>query len=185
MEELKLGARIREYRKERNLSMQVLADQVGITSSMLSQIERDLANPSINTLKLISNALGVPLFQFFTGSGFEDDVIVRREYRKKFQTHREKSTYEYELLVPNTSGSIEFMLQRFKPHSDSGSAVQFHAGEEVSYVLNGKLMLTLDQVQYTLEAGDSVRILPMTPHIWENQSDEDAILIFAITPPSF
>ena len=66
MENYGLGAKIRSYRQERNLSIQTLASQVGITPSMLSQIERELANPSINTLKLISQALGVPLFLFFT-----------------------------------------------------------------------------------------------------------------------
>ena len=59
MVSLELGAKIRNYRKAQGLSMQDLAKKINITPSMLSQIERDLANPSINTLKLISSALNI------------------------------------------------------------------------------------------------------------------------------
>lgn len=185
MENYGLGAKIRSYRQERNLSIQTLVSQVGITPSMLSQIERELANPSINTLKLISQALGVPLFLFFTDGDMGENAVVRKDSRKYIRTQKDGISTEYELLTPNANGSIEFMLQRFAPHSDSGSSVQFHIGEEVAYVLTGKLLLTLDKSQYCLTAGDSVRIPPMVSHIWENHSDKEAILIFAITPPSF
>ena len=185
MEHLELGAKIRGYRKEKGMSIQTLAKEVHITPSMLSQIERDLANPSINTLKLISTALNVPLFQFFTSSENAEGTIVRKNGRKKIRTANSHVTYEYELLTPDTSGDIEFMLQKFKANSDSGDAVQRHDGEEVAYVLNGQLTLTLGQSVFTLDAGDSVRIPAMTPHLWANQTDEDAALIFAVTPPFF
>ena len=185
MEALELGAKIRGYRKEKGLSIQALAEQVHITPSMLSQIERDLANPSINTLKLLSNALNVPLFQFFTSSGSKEESIVRKNERKKIRTSSKNISYEYELLKPDTNGDIEFVIQKFKANSDSGGAVQSHDGEEVSYVLKGRLTLWLDQSEFTLEAGDSVRIPAMTPHLWVNQTDEDATLIYAITPPCF
>ena len=56
---INIGQRIRHYRQLQGITLKTLADRVGITSSMLSQIERDLANPSINTLKLISSALNI------------------------------------------------------------------------------------------------------------------------------
>lgn len=185
MENLELGNKIRYFRKEKGLSIKALADQVNITPSMLSQIERDQANPSINTLKLLSNALDVPLFQFFTSTSNQEDVVVRKNARKKILTSNQNVSYEYELLTPNTNGSIEFVLQRFKANSNSGEAVQCHDGEEVAYVLRGQLHLNLDQMELILNQGDSVRIPSMSPHLWTNHTQEDAVLIFAITPPCF
>ena len=184
MEQLDLGNKIRFYRKEKGLSIKALADQVNITPSMLSQIERDQANPSINTLKLLSNALDVPLFQFFTCTNTQD-IVVRKNARKKILTSTDTASYEYELLTPNTNGDIEFVLQRFKANSNSGEAIQCHEGEEVAYVLRGQLHLNLDQMELVLNHGDSVRIPSGTPHLWTNETHQDAILIFAITPPCF
>ena len=65
MDELNIGKKLQEIRKQRGLTLREVADQTGITASMLSQMERDLVNPSINTLKAISKTLDVPLFRFF------------------------------------------------------------------------------------------------------------------------
>ena len=180
-----IGQRIRHYRQLQGITLKALAEKVGITSSMLSQIERDLANPSINTLKLISSALNIPLFQFFTTSNPQEDLIVRKDSRKALRTPTATASYEYELLTPDTNGSIEFVLQKFKANSDSGDAVQTHGGEEVAYVVSGQLLLTLDQTEFMLYSGDSARIPAMTPHIWSNPTNDDAVLIFAVTPPCF
>jgi len=186
MDQLEFGAKIRRYRKEKGLTIQALADQAHITPSMLSQIERDLANPSINTMKLISYALNVPLFQFFTtDSSHEEEFVVRKNRRRRLLATSDGTAYEYELLVPNSSGDIEFVIQRIKANCDSGDAIQTHNGEEVAYILYGQLDLTLGESSFTLDTGDSVRIPAMVPHLWANPTSEEAALIYALTPPCF
>lgn len=186
MENLEIGARIRKYRTEQGFSLRTLAEKVNITPSMLSQIENDQANPSINTLKLISNALNVPLYQFFTASNTNpEDIIVRKSQRKKILSSDNGHSFEYELLTPDNTGTIEFILQKFKPHSNSGDAVQSHDGEEVFFVLKGQLILMLNQTELVMNEGDSVRIAAKTPHLWINRTDEEVEAIFAITPPAF
>lgn len=185
MENLEIGAKIKKYRTEKRFSLKTLAEKVNITPSMLSQIEHDQANPSINTLKLISAALNVPLYQFFTTTNnVAEDVVVRKGQRKKILSSGNNS-FEYELLTPDNTGTIEFVLQRFKPNSNSCDAVQSHEGEEVFYVLKGTLVLFLDKLEVTLNEGDSVRIPARTPHFWVNQTDSEVEVIFAITPPAF
>ena len=186
MADLEIGAKIRKYRTEKGFSMKTLAEKVNITPSMLSQIEHDQANPSINTLKLISSALNVPLFQFFTTADkTPEDIVVRSGHRKKILSSDNGNSFVYELLTPDNTGTIEFVLQRFKPKSNSGDAVQSHEGEEVFYVLKGQLVLFLDQMELVLNQGDSVRIPAKTPHFWVNQTDSEVEVIFAITPPAF
>ena len=65
IEEIVLGKKILDFRNMRRMSLRELAKRAGTTASMLSQIERNLVNPSISTLKSIAQALEVPMFKFF------------------------------------------------------------------------------------------------------------------------
>ncbi len=184
MSEVNIGKKIQEYRKLKNLSIKELAEQSGVTSSLLSQLERNLANPSINTLKTIANVLGAPLFSFFMDTGETDSFIVRAGNRKKliFPSNEE---FAYELLTPDTSGAIEFLLMSLAPHTKSSDLLIGHEGEEVAYVTKGNVQLNFENQTITLFKGDSIRIPPFYKHMWENESKETSEVIFAVTPPSF
>jgi len=131
----------------------------GVTSSLLSQIERGLANPSLNTLNTIAKVLEVPLFSFFTTSVTTKELVVKADKRKKMILP-ERENILYELLSPDLSGSIELALMQLTPSSDSSEELLEHDGEEVAFVLEGKVNLLLD-------------------------NSDDVKVIFAITPPSF
>ncbi|MCG4471113.1 helix-turn-helix domain-containing protein, partial [Lawsonibacter sp. DFI.6.74] len=68
--------------------------------SMLSQIERGLSNPSINTLKMIAKALEVPLFNFFKENKNSEQLVVRKDKRVKL-TFPENNNLMYEMLSPS------------------------------------------------------------------------------------
>ena len=76
MEDINLGARVRQFRNMRGLSLRELAARAGTTPSMLSQMENNGVNPSINILKSLAAALQVPLFRFFQEENKEEKVIV-------------------------------------------------------------------------------------------------------------
>lgn len=63
--EINVGTTIKNIRIERKILLKDIAEKCNISSSMLSQIEKGNANPSLNTLKFIAQALEVPLFKFF------------------------------------------------------------------------------------------------------------------------
>lgn len=184
MDGLYIGKKIQEFRSQRGFTMRELSLRSGITPSMLSQIERELVNPSINTLKALAKGLDVPLFCFFKDDGDGSDLVVRHNQHKTIGLPNQDVVYD--LLTPNTIGPIEFCLMHIPSGSDSGGgAIQEHNGEEVAYILAGPVCLTLDTNTYILEVGDSVRIPAHTTHHWENQGDREALVIFAVTPPSF
>ena len=184
MEDLEIGKKVRSYRTERKMTIRELAQQTGLTPSMLSQIERDQVNPSINTLKMISKVLGVPMFYFFKEDVQVQDLVVRRDMRKTIGRPEHKDV-RYDLLTPDISGSIEFCLMRIPPESDSMLVPQSHSGEEVAYVDEGDVEITVAGVCYELHEGDSIRIPQFTEHTWKNKSDQMVKVIFALTPPSF
>lgn len=183
MNELKIGEIIKKFRKDKNLTIKDLAEQVNITSSMLSQIERDLANPSLNTVRGISQALDIPLFRFFME--YEDpsseELIVRSDNR----IHITLDGTNYQLLTPTLDATIEFMLLKLDPGSSTVTNPISHNGEEVAYVIEGPIKINLEDKIYLLETGDSIKIPPNIKHSWINDGDIYTSIIFAVTPPEF
>ncbi|MDU4934515.1 MAG: helix-turn-helix transcriptional regulator [Peptostreptococcaceae bacterium] len=101
MNEVDISKNISEYRKRKEITIKELASLTGVTQSLLSQIEKGSANPSINTLKQISSALDVPLFNFFISDVPTESLVVRKENRKKIM-FSEDDSFAYELLTPNS-----------------------------------------------------------------------------------
>lgn len=183
MSELNIGQKVQEFRKKSGMSLRELAAQAELSPSMLSQIESNSVNPSINTLKNISEALRVPLFQFFKEDVPTDNVVVRRGESRIIG--REGEEVLYKLLTPDTSGAIEFCLMEIPAGTASSDMPREHDGEEVAYVVRGATDILLGGVNYHLNEGDSIKIAPSAPHQWINREKEDVAVIFAVTPPGF
>lgn len=184
MNNINLGLKIKEFRTGKGVNIKELAQRAGVSSSLLSQIEKGSANPSINTIKNIADALETPLYLFFKEEAPKDNFIVRAGERN-VMTFSESQASSYELLTPDLSGSIEFMLLSLSPGADSSSKRREHRGEEVAYILEGRVDLSLEGDTFTLSRGDSARIDPYMKHRWSNRGEEEVKIIFAINPPCF
>ena len=184
MDDLDIGSVLQASRGEKKISLRQLAERTGLTASMLSQIERNLVNPSINTLKVIAAALEIPMYNFFMGGGADKNLVVRRDARITLG-RPEAEDIVYELLTANVSGSIEFCMMHIPAKNGSHNVESIHKGEEVAYVAQGKITVYINGAAYELETGDSVLIPPGSVHRWQNSADEEAQVLFAVTPPSF
>lgn len=183
MQDINIGAKVQEFRNQRKLSLRQLSAKAKLTPSMLSQIENNVVNPSINTLKEIARALDVPMFKFFQDSTLPENLIVRKGQYKKIGNPGEEVFYQ--LLTPDTSGNIEFCLMEIPPRSASADAPHEHNGEEVAYVIEGTVEICVGTREETMEAGDSIRIPALSPHRWVNTGEIPARVVFAVTPPGF
>ncbi|WP_062806334.1 helix-turn-helix domain-containing protein [Enterococcus pernyi] len=181
MENINIGKSIVKYRKIKGYSIRELARLTNLTPSLLSQIERGLSNPSLQSLKIISQVLDVPTFYFFLEEIEPADLIVRANERKKILVHE----LTYELLSPDFSGEIETVLMRIPPHSRSSDVPMGHKGEEVAYIMLGTVCLVLEDETYHLNVGDSVKIPAFMKHQWLNQSEAEILVLFSVTPPVF
>lgn len=151
---------------------------------MLSQIEKEQVNPSINTLRAIAQVLEVPLYAFFQERPSEN-LVVHPEERRTIGSKNEPEV-QYELLTPDTKGDIEFCIMVVPPHLSSFRDIRSHDGEEVAYMLSGEAVeLEVEGHILTLTPGDSVRIPAKSRHAWHNRTGITVQVIFAITPPSF
>lgn len=182
--EINIGIAIKNIRKEKKLLLKDVANKCGISSSMLSQIEKGNANPSLNTIKTIANILEVPLFKFFIDSESEhnDIFILKRENRKIITA----KNIVYELISPEVNTSIEFMKMTFnKKNAETSTRPIPHKGEEVALVLKGKVLLTIETLSKEMYEGDSVHIPSLKAHKWKNINNEESIVLFSVTPPEF
>lgn len=183
MEEINIGAKVQEYRQMRQYSLRELAARAELTPSMLSQIENNGANPSINTLKSLAAALEVPMFKFFQTDKINESLVVRKGNYMQLGSARDGVIYE--LLTPDLSGAIEFCLMEIPPESMTAPSEKAHVGEEVAYVISGDVWIHMNEKIFLLHEGDSVKIPAGTNHLWENKDKIKVKVIFAITPPSF
>lgn len=179
MSDLNIGAKIAQYRKSKDLSIRELAKMAEVTPSLLSQIERGLANPSVNSLKSIANALNAPLFIFFTSEVIKEDLIVRGNNRKKVILPGAENVI-YEMLASGVNDNLEFAIMNLSPKSSSCIDYIHHNGYEIAYVLEGEVTLHLDDEKFELRKEDSVKIPVGMKHRWENNSDLESKIIFAV-----
>jgi transcriptional regulator with XRE-family HTH domain len=175
-----LGRRIRVLRTERGLTLTGLAVRVGITRSFLSSVERGVAYPSLLVLRSIAAALEVPVFMLFTAPE-ANGMVVRKGARKVIKPPG--APVSYELVSPDLRRKIEMIIVRLKPGLDS--AAMAHEGEECALVLRGRVAITVGDVEYELDEGDSIYYDSGLPHKARAVGDEPAEIVSAITPPNF
>jgi len=182
-----IGLKIREMRKHRGVTLKDFSQKVGVTASLISQIERGVAAPSISSLKKISDALGIPIASFFgeeQGNLLQNDFspIVRKNERKILHP---SPGVTYHLLTKNLQGKIEFLLAFYGVGASTGPKPYTHRGEECALVLKGKLEVQIGSSVYMLEKDDSISFSCEIPHRIRNVGKVPAVSIWCITPPSF
>ncbi|WP_324728448.1 XRE family transcriptional regulator [Lysinibacillus fusiformis] len=181
MENIDIGKKVEKYRKLKDLTNRELAALAGITPSMLSQIERGLANPSIQTLKVLAKTLDVPTFSFFMEETNTEALVVRSNKRKKMII----DNLSYELLSPDFTGNLASAILTVPPYTSSSEKLLDHRGEEIAVIIEGSIKIYLGEEEYLLEVGDSVKIPANLKHKWENNSHTVAVVLFSVTPPIF
>lgn len=181
-----IGKKIRELRKSKNFSIIDLSKESGLSTGLISQIERNMVVPSIKVMWKIANVLEVNIGYFFDedDENIEEKIVVRKDHRKSINTN--DSTKSYELLMPNLNNkSIEFILITLDKETKINKELVSHKGEECGYIIEGKMKIILENKEYILEKGDSFYFDSKIPHVYENYGDETCVLVCAMTPPSF
>lgn len=192
-----LGARIQMRRKAQGLSLRALATKAGCTASFISQIELDQANPSIDSLRRIAEALQVSILYFLSdGATPEPKAYVRRSSSAKYSpVVREKerakltlpvSGVTYALLTPDLAHRMEAICGRLAPNTGNVARKLREPTEEFIFVLSGSLRVGLARKAHVLHAGDSIMFEGQHLNKLECASNsEDAVWISVITPPVF
>ena len=179
-----LGADIRALRKSRGLTLNDLAEALNRSVGWLSQVERDLSEPTITDLRQLTAALDVPLSLLFGQTPAPADEIghvVRKGARRPIGTG--DAGLVEELLSPDLTDDFEMVHSTFAPRSRVEKVIT-RPTQEVGYLISGKLDLIISGKHFTIHPGDSFRIRG-EPHEWINPYDEPAQAIWVIAPPVY
>ncbi|KXJ58818.1 MAG: Cro/Cl family transcriptional regulator [Thalassospira sp. Nap_22] len=180
-----VGDQMRGLRKAKGMTLQSLAKKTALSVGYLSQLERNLASPSIRALSAIARALGVNISWFFAEpdgvQSKESSVVVRAKARRSLSF---ASGIRDELLCPSLTGALEMLLCTLEPGASSGD-LYTHTGEEAGFVSNGQLELRIEDDVFLLNAGDSFHFDCSRPHGYRNPGSEVTIVVWAVTPPHY
>lgn len=173
-----IGRRMAAYRAERGIRVSDLARRVGVSPSLVSQIERGQSRPSVSTLFAIAEALEVPVDAFFretepaaeeptmpATSVHEERYVVRRENRAVIDI---ESDVRWERLTPGALKNVEFLELVYGPGAESNSTLYRHSGEEMILILSGELDIYVGFDCFHLREGDSMHFPSMQPHRYVN-----------------
>lgn len=175
-----LGRKLRVLRKKRGLGVVEAARQAKISAGFLSAIELSRANPSVATLQRLAATYGTTVLAFYDLPKHSNRLVRVRD-RRAIQT---QSGVKIELLSVGAR-QLESMIFRVQPGAGSDGSYS-HQGEEFIYMMSGTLELWLDELEcHTLREGDSFWFESTVGHRWYNPSNEEAVLIWINTPPTF
>ena len=176
----RVGAILRRFRKESGISLQKLADLSGVSVGTISQVERDLANPSLRVLTNIRNALNLPasaLFHEIALPPERDPSFVRRAAQRP---RLELGYISKELLSAGTPHSLQLMILHIPPGNSSGDKMIRYPAEKAGLVLEGEIILTVGEEDARLQKGDSFVFDSSTSHGFSNPGAIEAKVLWII-----
>lgn len=182
-----IGSRIRVQRRKLGMSLDALAERTNLSKSFLSQVERGLTNPSIDSLSVIADAIRVPMFLFFVE---EDGEAVIQRRRDMTQLQVPDSRFIYESMWFGENRKMEILIGRLQPGQCSSDELRSHSAgglttvDECFVVLEGTVEFYLDEDVYILEQGDSAYFQGNVPHRFCALGNQELVLLFAVAPPA-
>jgi len=165
------------------MTLRELANAAGVTESFLSQVEREVASPSIASVQRIAGALGLAIAELFVE---EPSLgrLVRRAERRRIEYPGLDCVDEF--LTVGLSGRVQVIMSTIAPGGGTGPEAYAHdSDEEVVIVLEGSIELWVGDDHHVLETGDAITYSSRLPHWNVNSGTGPAVVLFAVTPPSF
>lgn len=172
LERYRIGPRIKTLRLKKKLGLVQLGEHTGLSSAMLSKIERGQLFPTLPTLVRIAQVFGVDLDYFFSRQG-PRFAVTRQDARLRLPipAGADQGSYIFESLnYPLAGRRMEAFLAVF-PETGTASEPHQHGAEEVIYVLEGTLAVTMDEETVTLAQGDALSFDSSVPHSYRREGD--------------
>ncbi|MBQ8878388.1 MAG: helix-turn-helix transcriptional regulator, partial [Lachnospiraceae bacterium] len=173
-----IGKKLKELRRQNDLTLEDLASRCELTKGFLSQVERNLTTPSIATLQDIVEALGTTLSEFFHEEEEKQIVFSVQDFFEN-----EQDEYKIEWVIPNAQkNEMEPILLTLYPRCKSQEMTSHH-GEEFGYVLKGSVTLVRGNKKYKLKAQETFYLDGSKGHYLYNHGNTDAKVLWITTPP--
>lgn len=167
-----IGQRIRKARTGRSMTLKDLSEVSGISISMLSLVERGRVSPSIGSLIVVADALGVSISDLVADPQNNRDEVVIRAADQPVIEHAGHVTRR--MVLDDQTRAVSIAIGDFPPGTESSRTLHQHSGHEYGFVLEGRITVEVNGTSYDLTKGDLISYSSRTPHrIW-NRSKRPA-----------
>jgi len=179
MKNYRIGEMLRNYRKNHSLTIKQLAKKTGLSTALISELERGIGNPTLSVLETLADIMGISLAMLLERDISNASLVRRKIERTQCGAAGANALYDV-LAVSPVRSNMELLLMELEPGRHMPDEMSVHpAFEEIAYVISGQTHVHFDQEEIVLEEGDSLRILPGRRHLFENKSESRAIVLFA------
>lgn len=185
-----IGARLREERVRAGISQRELARRLGLSASMISQLESGMSKPSVGTLYAIVTELNLSLDRIIRGEDFTSDapgpsadpVIEPLVHPEDRQVIELASGVRWEELTATSEEEVDFLHATYEVGGAStpDQSLMRHHGREYGYVMTGTLGIQIGFQEYELQPGDSIAFDSTRPHRLYNKGDEPVHAIWFV-----
>ena len=182
-----IGAKLREWRQAGGSTLTEVAEAVGLSIGYISQVERGIANPSLEALKRLTDVLGHTVAELFS-----NDPPPRNPLRYSVSKRGRRKRIQYpgsgimnELLSPDLRHQMEVIWVEAPVGASSGGHPHSHVGEECGIVLAGQMIFWIGDNEVKLEPGDAIYLDSTVPHRWTAGDSAPLQAVWLITPPTF
>ena len=177
---MEIGKKIKERRNFLDLTQEDLANRCELTKGYISQLENDKTDPSIETLKIILDALGLTFAEFF-----KEENTVQIKFSEEEQLDKDFGDYVQSWLVPSAQTlAMEPIYVVIRPNKQTDVDIP-HDGEEFGYVIDGQIKLFYGDEEVIINKGESFYIKTNKKHYIKNIGQTDATVIWVSCPPNF
>lgn len=178
------GNKVRKLRKQQGMTIDELSLKSGFTSSYISQVERNLIEPSLSALRKICKALNASPYYFIEDD--ENNVIVtRKEDRQKLYFPEDNKELQFIVPINNENNNkIKFNVYNAVISPGNWDSQNFVVIDSDKCVIinKGILLVTINDYNELLQEGDSIYICANIPHKMHNPTDEDIDITCIISP---
>ena len=182
-----LGDKIRTLRKKLGMTQKELAEQVGLTPSFISQLEKNLISPSLDSLLKLSEKLNTQPVYFLSDaeSGPLEKMVIKSTERQDVHVSDARMKgVQLQLLVSDIiNRRMEPYLLTLNKGVDLEGHFYTHKGDEFAFVLEGELEVEIEGEKQLLREGDSLYIESTVPSRWVNRGNKKATLLWVLSPP--
>lgn len=179
---MEIGSKLKRLRIKNNLTQEELADRCELSKGFISQIERDLASPSISTLFDILQCMGTDLKEFFNDET-DEEVVFRKDDAFVKENKDDKNIINW--IVPNSQKNIMEPIIIELLAGGTSYVDTPHEGEEFGYVLSGSISVFAGIKEYRAKKGDCFYYKANQPHYIKNRAKTKSVVLWVCTPPNF
>ena len=181
-----IGSKLRHMRRLQKRTLRAIADKIGCSESMLSKIELGRVIPSLDLIARLSEELGTTIGALFHEEMHLPVVIYSAGERPRIELGSGKGGKGHatlERLIPYERGRLLNANLHVVPPGGGSNGTLAHKGEEVGFVVEGFIELTVDGRSSLLGAGSSFFFSSTLPHSYRNIGSSDARIVWVNSPP--